>query len=150
MEHASKRLPALSDELPDFPMWNKEGTFDLEEWILIQHNMDEIKRIMWDYVGIVRSDLRLERALRRIDFLETEIIDYYKRRTVWRRLVELRNLVTAARLIIEGAMARKESRGLHYNMNYPGKDEKLNDCIMQNNMGRPFTANLEDISFDTK
>jgi L-aspartate oxidase len=74
---------------------------------------------MWDYVGIVRSDLRLERALRRINFLEKEIIDYYKRRTIWRRLVELRNMVTNARLIIQGAMKRKESRGLHYNMNYP-------------------------------
>lgn len=146
--HASKRLESLPAELPDFPLWNKEGTFDLEEWILIQHDMDEIKRIMWDYVGIVRSDLRLERALRRIDFLETEIIDYYKRRTVWRRLVELRNLVTVARLIIEGAMERKESRGLHYNMNYPDTNDTLRYCIMQSNTARPFAADLEDISFE--
>ena len=105
--------------VPEYPDWSKEGTFDLEEWILIQHNLEDVKRLMWDYVGIVRSDLRLQRAYRRIILLDEEIQDFYKRSTVSSKLVELRNLATIAKLIIQGAMTRKESRGLHFNTDYP-------------------------------
>ncbi len=148
-KHASQKLvKCRNNTMPDFPNWNKEGAFDLEEWILIQHNTIEIKRTMWDYVGIVRSDLRLERALRRINFLEKEIIDYYKRRTVWRRLIELRNLVTIAKLIIQGAIFRKESRGLHYNLNYPELDDVYNDCVVQHYNLKIQLGNIEQISFD--
>ena len=115
--------------------------------MLIQHDIEEIKRTMWDYVGIVRTNLRLERALRRINFLEEEIIDYYRRRRVWRRLVELRNMLTVARLIIMGAMNRKESRGLHYNTDYPDKAEKYSKAILQNNRGDINLKKLEEISF---
>ncbi len=110
--------------MPKFPLWNKEGTFDLEEWILIQHNKEDVKRLMWDYVGIVRTNLRLQRAQRRIKFLAEEIYDYYRRSTLTLELVELRNLVTAAGLIIEGALHRKESRGLHYNTDFPETKEQ--------------------------
>ncbi|MBN2771412.1 MAG: L-aspartate oxidase [Spirochaetes bacterium] len=147
VQHSSKQDRKSLDSLPSFPLWNKEGTFDLEEWVLIQHDIEEIKRTMWDYVGIVRTNLRLERALRRINFLEEEIIDYYRRRRVWRRLVELRNMVTVARLIIMGAMNRKESRGLHYNTDYPDKAEKYSKAILQNNRGNINLKKLEEISF---
>ncbi len=120
------------DALPEFPLWNKEGTFDLEEWILIQHNKEDVKRLMWDYVGIVRTNLRLQRAQRRIKFLSEEIYDYYRRSTLTLELVELRNLVTVAGLIIEGALHRKESRGLHHNTDYPEtKDEYCANIILQ-------------------
>lgn len=135
----AKEKIALTSALPGFPSWNKEGTFDEEEWILIKHNADEIKNLMWDYVGIVRTNLRLERALRRIRFLEEEITDYYRRRTLSNKLVELRNLVTAAKLIITGAAARKESRGLHYNADYPDMSSTGELALIQQNM-RPLTT----------
>jgi L-aspartate oxidase len=133
--------------IPECPIWNKEGTFDPEEWVLIQHDVEEIKRLMWDYVGIVRSDLRLERAYRRIMFLEEEIRDYYKRSTVSVGLIELRNLATIARLIIRGAMARKESRGLHYNTNYPDQSEDNQKNIIQSTNQEQEMAKLEKIFF---
>jgi L-aspartate oxidase len=117
-------------KIPAFPLWNKEGTFDLEEWILIQHNKEDVKRLMWDYVGIVRTNLRLQRAQRRIKFLAEEIYDYYRRSTLTLELVELRNLVTVAGLIIEGALLRKESRGLHYNTDYPDSRDTFNTNIV--------------------
>jgi L-aspartate oxidase len=118
--------------IPEYPHWSKEGTFDLEEWILIQHNLEDVKRLMWDYVGIVRSDLRLQRAYRRIILLDEEIQDFYKRATVSPRLVELRNLATIAKLIIKGAMTRKESRGLHFNTDYPHPvEEQKRNIILQ-------------------
>ncbi len=135
-------------EIPEFPSWNKGGTFDLEEWILIQHNVDEIKRLMWDYVGIVRSDLRLQRAYRRILFLEEEIIDYYKRCTVSLDLLELRNLATIARLIIQGAINRKESRGLHYNKDFPDTSKDFEKCIIQKNSFPLIFEKLESVEFE--
>ena len=79
---------------------------------------------MGDYVGIVRSNLRLERALRRINFLEMEIEDFYKRTRISPRLLELRNVVTTAKLIIRSALARRESRGLHYTTDYPNQNDR--------------------------
>jgi L-aspartate oxidase len=79
---------------------------------------------MWDYVGIVRSNLRLERALRRINFLEKEIEDFYKRTRITPRLLELRNIVTTAKLIILSALRRHESRGLHFTTDYPSLDDR--------------------------
>lgn len=131
-------------DIPEYPFWSKEGTFDLEEWILIQHNIDEVKRLMWDYVGIVRSNLRLQRAYRRILLLEEEINDYYMRSTISSRLVELRNLVTVAKLIIISAMNRKESRGLHYNTDYPKTREDQSINIILRSGYDPETKRLED------
>lgn len=133
--------------MPEFPDWNKEGTFDPEEWVLIQHNIDEIQRLMWDYVGIVRTDLRLARALRRINFLEEEIRDYYRRSTISSKLIQLRNLVTIARLIVTGAMERKESRGLHYNTDYPQERESYKKCIVQSTSGPAKVIPFEDVKF---
>jgi L-aspartate oxidase len=133
--------------IPDFPHWNKEGTFDLEEWILIQHNIDEIKRLMWDYVGIVRSDHRLNRAFRRITMLDEEIQDYYKRSVISPMLIELRNLSTVAKLIIKSALERKESRGLHYNIDYPDTIESQKKSIILRSGHEPERRPIEEISF---
>ncbi len=113
--------------------WDDSGTVNTEEWILISHNKKEIKEIMSDYVGIVRNTLRLKRAYRRILMMKDEIREFYKKTKVSVELLELRNLVTVAALIVESAMKRKESRGLHYMLDYPKKDDKnfLKDTIIK-------------------
>ena len=106
------------------PNWDISGTVNAEEWVLISHNRNEIKEIMSDYVGIVRSNLRLERALRRIVLIKEETEEFYKKTRISRELIELRNLAKIAYLIIRSALLRKESRGLHYNTNYPKTNKK--------------------------
>ena len=115
--------------------WNDDGTENTEEWILISHNKKEIKEIMSDYVGIVRNTIRLERAYRRVKMMKDEIKDFYRKTKVSVELLELRNLVTVAYLIIESAMERKESRGLHYMLDYPKRDDKnfLKDTVLVKN-----------------
>ncbi len=103
--------------------WSEKGTANAEEWILIKHNKLEIKEIMSDYVGIVRSTYRLKRALRRIKMMKDEIKEFYDRTKVSVDLLELRNLVTVAYIIIKSAMKRKESRGLHYMLDHPKRDD---------------------------
>jgi len=114
----------LSKLYSDILNWNSKGTVNTEEWILISHNKKEIKEIMSDYVGIVRNTLRLQRANRRILMMKDEIREFYKKTKVSVDLLELRNLVTTAALIVESAMKRKESRGLHYMLDYPKRDDK--------------------------
>ncbi len=112
----------------DFPDWDESGTESPEEWILISHNRKEVQQVMNDYVGIVRSDLRLERARRRIEFLKEETEAYYKRTKISEGLLELRNIIKVAKLIIESAIKRRESRGLHYTTDYPYRDDKHYLC----------------------
>jgi L-aspartate oxidase len=133
--------------MPEYPPWNKEGTFDLEEWILIQHNIEDVKRLMWDYVGIVRSNLRLRRAWRRIVPLDEEIGDYYRRSTVSPRMVELRNLATVAKLIIHSALSRAESRGLHYNTDYPSSIPQMCRNVTLRAGQEPEMRSLDEIDF---
>jgi L-aspartate oxidase len=104
--------------------WNDKGTLNAGEWVLVSHDKMEIKEIMNDYVGIVRNTVRLQRAFRRIKMLKEEIKEYYTRTKVTVELLELRNLVTVAYMIIESAVKRRESRGLHYMLDYPKKDDK--------------------------
>jgi len=112
--------------------WDDSGTVNADEWILISHDKQEIKEIMSDYVGIVRNTYRLKRALRRIIMIRSEIKDYYNRTRVTVELLELRNLVTVAYIIVKSALKRKESRGLHYMLDFPEIDNKnfLKDTII--------------------
>lgn len=105
------------------PAWDTSGTTDPAEWVLVSHNREELRRIMWDYVGIVRSSLRLERALRRTRLIYEETEDFYRRSIVSTGLCELRNMVAVAYLIIRSAQMRHESRGLHYMLDYPERVE---------------------------
>jgi L-aspartate oxidase len=103
----------------EVPQWDDSGTARPSEWVLVEHNRDELRRVMWNYVGIVRSSARLERALRRTRLLHKETEDFYRRTRVSMGLGELRNLIVTAYLIVRSAMMRRESRGLHYTLDYP-------------------------------
>jgi L-aspartate oxidase len=121
-------------EIPEIPDWDDSGTLSADEKVLITHSTKEVKQIMWDYVGIVRSNLRLERAAIRIHniFLETE--NLYKKTRIFEDILELRNLVACAHMIIKSAQLRKESRGLHFTLDYPALDNisEPTDTIIRN------------------
>ncbi|MBN1931112.1 MAG: L-aspartate oxidase [Desulfobacterales bacterium] len=127
-----------SNSIPDLPPWDETGTTHGDELIMVSHNWDEIRRCMWNYVGIVRSDKRLARAERRIQNIQHEIREYYWDFKVSADLIELRNIATVAELIIKCAMHRKESRGLHYNIEYTSRDDKRwqKDTVLR----RPFVG----------
>ena len=120
-EDISKSLPHLP-EPTTLPDWDDSQVSDSDEEIMVSHNWDELRCFMWDYVGIVRTNKRLNSAMHRLEILKSEIADYYSHFKVTSDLLELRNLVIVAELIIRSALLRKESRGLHYTQDYPNTD----------------------------
>jgi L-aspartate oxidase len=112
-----QRTPALP--VPELPAWDESKVEDADEQVVIAHNWDELRLVMWNYVGIVRTTKRLERALHRIKLLREETLEYYANFRVTRDLLELRNLVVCAELIVRSALHRHESRGLHYSRDFP-------------------------------
>ncbi|MHB1232041.1 MAG: L-aspartate oxidase [Burkholderiales bacterium] len=116
--------------MPALPAWDESRVTDADEEIVISHNWDELRRFMWDYVGIVRTNKRLERALRRIELLNEEINEYYRNFRVSNDLLELRNLVLTAELIVRCAVARRESRGLHFSRDYPNLLPRAENTVL--------------------
>lgn len=133
---AAADIVANLDQAPTpkaLPAWDASQVTDSDEDIIIAHNWDELRRFMWDYVGIVRTNKRLMRAQHRITLLLAEIDEFYSNYKVSRDLIELRNLALVAELIIRSAMLRKESRGLHYTLDYPHTLPHVQDTILQPN-----------------
>ncbi|WP_296920238.1 L-aspartate oxidase [Thiohalocapsa sp.] len=125
-ELAAADIESLADgwpEPPETPPWDASRVTEADEEVVISHNWEELRRFMWDYVGIVRTNKRLTRAKRRIDLLRQEIIENYSDFRVETNLLELRNLVEVADLIVQSAQRRRESRGLHYTLDFPLSDE---------------------------
>jgi len=138
---AFKEIIATIPELPypsELPAWDATKVTDSDEEVVVAHNWDEIRRFMWDYVGIVRSSKRLKRAQNRIRLLQAEIQEYYSHFRINNDLIELRNLAVVASLIIDSAIQRTESRGLHYSIDYPVQ--------AANNAGKYSILQLEDSS----
>ena len=127
--HISQHLDEI--KLPSsLPQWDESKVSNSDEEVVIQHNWHELRLFMWDYVGIVRTTKRLERAMRRIQLLKQEIDEYYSNFRVSNNLLELRNLLQVAELMVRCALERKESRGLHYTLDYPDMLETLSPTIL--------------------
>lgn len=125
-ERACQDILRILPDIPvpsEVPEWDESKVSDSDEEVVVSHNWSELRHFMWDYVGIVRTDKRLSRAMRRIELLKSEIAEYYSHFRVTSDLLELRNLVIVAELIVRCAQLRKESRGLHYTLDYPEIDK---------------------------
>lgn len=131
--HIKQFLFEYKKSIPEFPEWDDTGTLTYDEKILITHTIKEVKHTMWDYVGIVRSNERLNRAQKRISVLFEENEKLYKKTKIFPSILEARNLIACAHVIIKSAQKRKESRGLHFNIDYPEPDpDFLRDTIIEN------------------
>jgi L-aspartate oxidase len=124
---ASSFGKVLEEVVPD---WNATGTSEPKEMILITQSLKELQQVMSDYVGIVRNDIRLRRAMHRLDLLWEETEKLYESSSLSPQLLELRNLITVGYLIVKGASFRKESRGLHFNTDYPAKSDLVQNIVL--------------------
>jgi len=124
-------LNQKDNAIPVLPLWDESRVTDADEEVVISHNWDELRRFMWDYVGIVRTTKRLKRAKHRIGLLMREIDEFYANFRVSHDLIELRNLVVTADLIVRCAMQRKESRGLHFSRDYPEMAAKAKNTVLR-------------------
>ncbi|RYD90962.1 MAG: FAD-binding protein, partial [Sphingomonadales bacterium] len=130
---AAEHIKANFDAMPEPPSirpWDESRVTDSDEEVIVQHNWREIRRFMWDYVGIVRTTKRLERAAHRVALLRQEVAEYYGNFRVTPDLIELRNLVEVADLIVRSALHRKESRGLHYTLDFPDQLDEAKDTVL--------------------
>ncbi len=127
--NANVTTSSMADEAT-VPDWNAKGTTEPKEMILITQSFKELQQVMSDYVGIVRNDIRLQRAMKRLDLLWEETEKLYENSSLSPQLLELRNMITVGYLIVKGASFRKESRGLHYNTDYPSKSELLQNIVL--------------------
>ena len=138
-EKINKQLQE-SFQFPEVSGWDESLVTNSDEDVIISHNWDELRSFMWDYVGIVRTNKRLQRARNRVELLQQEIHDYYSNYRVSNDLLELRNLVTVSDLIIRCAQLRKESRGLHFTLDYPGLLKNSTDSVLTPHNAPLFTA----------
>jgi L-aspartate oxidase len=127
---AVENIKLLNADQPELPGWNARGTSQPKEMILITQSLKEVQQVMSDYVGIVRNDKRLQRAMRRLDLLWEETEELYRSSSISPQIMELRNMITVGYLITKGASFRKESRGLHFNTDYPGKNPLLQNIVL--------------------
>lgn len=130
---AAKDILSKLDSAPSitkFKPWDESQVTNSDEEVIIQHNWHELRMVMWDYVGIVRTNKRLERAKHRIDLLKKEVKEYYENFRITNNLLELRNLLQIAELVIKSAMKRKESRGLNYNLDYPDMQDDPKPTVL--------------------
>ena len=135
LSNSNSRLQLRSRKLPEIPAWRIGNAVPPDEAVLVSHMWDEIRRLMWDYVGIVRTNKRLARAAHRIKTLRKEIRDYYFRYLVTPDTLELRNLAVCAELIVKSAQKRHESRGLHYTLDYPRQSKRPRQTVIEGYRG---------------
>ncbi len=135
-DHIRTRLPSAAP-IPTIPGWDESRVTDSDEDVVLSHNWHELRQFMWDYVGIVRTDKRLERAMHRIELLKRETHEYYSNYRVGSDLIELRNLIHVAELIVRSARARRESRGLHYTLDHQELRANATDTMLYPSFADP-------------